>query len=314
MMAQVEVITPEDQATWHLLRGKDITASVVGALFGEHEYVTEFELWAMKTGRLKRHYEETPAMQRGRLLEPVAVQLLKEQFPKWRIDHNAAENRYYRDPAARLGATPDVIVDARGKGRGVIQIKSVEASIYRRKWLDDDGQPEPPLWIALQAALEAHLTNSVWAAVAPLVIGHGIDLPLIDIPLVPGIIEAMQTRAAEFWGMVEAGEEPTPRYSRDASVIDRIYAVEDDETEVDLTANNFFPELLEERAGLQADIFTKKNRIEEIDALIKATMGNAAVAHIPGGRRITWRTESRPGGFTAPSKSRVLRLPKGFDQ
>ena len=34
-------------------------------------------------------------MQRGRLLEPVAVQMLRERFPRWKIEHNAAENVYY---------------------------------------------------------------------------------------------------------------------------------------------------------------------------------------------------------------------------
>jgi len=305
----IQVITPKDRAQWFAERGKDVTASVVACLFGEHPWMTAFELWAVKSGRLKRSSEETPAMQRGRLLEPVAVQLLREQFPKWKIEHNAAEDRYFRDPEARLGGTPDVIVTRSPRGRGVVQIKSVEASVYRRTWMVD-GEPEPPLWICLQAVLEAHLTGAEWAAVAPLVIGHGLDLPLIEVPLVPGVIDAMKERAAEFWRSVEEGREPPADYARDGAVIDRLYAREDEDEEVDLTSDEEVVRLIAARAALHEQARAAKEEIDAIDAAIKARMGTAAVAHLPGGRRITWRTQRRSGTFIAPSEGRVLRLPK----
>lgn len=309
-MSGIEIIRPKDRAAWLAARGRDVTASVVGALFGEHEYTTEFELWAVKTGRAPRLEQDSPQMERGRLLEPVGVQLLRERHPKWKIAHNAAENIYFRDPVARLGATPDVIVTKSERGVGAIQIKSVEASIYRRKWLDDEGEPEPPLWIALQATLEAHLVGAQWAAVAPLVVGHGLDMPLIDIPIVPGVVDAMKARAAEFWQMVEEGREPQPDYSRDGAIIDRIYSESDDEHEVDLSGEPRIRGLLEARATLKAAEREAKSEIEKIDAEIKAAMGTAAVAHLGDGRRITWRTRSSAGKFIAPSKSRVLQLPK----
>lgn len=308
-MTRIRVITPANREAWFRERGKDVTASTVAALFDEHPFMSRYELWALKTGRLRRSMEDTPQMQRGRLLEPVAVQLLREQKPKWKIEHNAATETYYRDPEARLGGTPDVIVTRSPRGRGVIQIKSVEASIYRRNWLVD-GEPEVPLWIALQASLEAYLTGAEWAAVAPLVVGHGLELPLIEVPLVPGVIDAMRERAAEFWAMVAEGHEPVPDYSRDGAVIERIYEQADDGEEVDLTGDERVVELIHNRRMLQGHISALKAEVEEIDAEIKATMGAASVAHLPGGRRITWRTQKRAGQFIAPSESRVLRFPK----
>jgi hypothetical protein len=235
----VERIVPANRAAWLAARVRDVTASQIGALFGEHEYVTPFSLWGLKTGRIPREQEEeTPAMQRGRLLEPVAVQMLRERFPGWKIEHNAAENVYFRDPEARMGATPDVIAMAKDRGgKGVVQIKSVEASIFKRKWLDDEGNVEPPLWIALQATLEAHLVGARWAAVAPLVVGHGLDMPLIDIPLVDGVVGAMKAKVAEFWLMIEEGREPTPDFARDADAIEAIYHA-DEEVEVDRVAGS----------------------------------------------------------------------------
>ena len=276
-MSEVVVIRPRDRAAWLAARNRDLTASVIGALFGEHEFTTIYQLWALKTGHDERDDEETPAIQRGRLLESVAVQLLREQFPKWKIAHNAAENVYYRDPVNRLGATPDVIVDAPGRGKGVVQIKSVEASTFRRKWLDEDGNVEAPLWIALQTTLEAHLTGAQWGAVAPLVVSHGLDMPLVDVPLLPGVVAAMEERAREFWQMVH-----------------------DD---------NRVPAIIAERRERIVERDAAQDRINEIDAEIKSKMGHAHVAHVAGGRKITWRPQARAGFFVEPKTTRALRYP-----
>lgn len=307
----IERITPRNKAAWHALRGHDITASVVGALFGVHEFVTPFELWARKTGRLGGDdAAESPAMQRGRLLEPVAVQLIRERHPDWKIEHNAAENVYYRDPAARLGGTPDVIVShAPGRGRGVIQIKSVEASVYRRKWLVE-GEPEPPTWIALQAAVEAYLTGARWAAVAPLVVGHGLELPLIEVDIPEGLVDAIKGRVAEFWQMVAEGREPVADPARDGEVIDRIFAHGDARAEVDLSTNNRIRALIDDRATAQRAAQEHQKTVEQIDAEVKLMMGSATVAHIGDGRRITWETRHRAGFTVPPASYRFLKYPK----
>lgn len=305
----IERITPKDRRAWLALRGRDVTASVAACLFGEHPYLSEYELWASKTGRITETGEETEPMRRGRLLEPVAVQLLREMHPSWKIEHNAADNVYYRDPDARLGGTPDAIVMHPERGPGVVQIKSVEASAYRRNWLLD-GEPDPPLWIAMQASVEAYLTGARWAAVAPLVIGHGIEMPLLDVPLVPGVIDAIKERVAEFWSMVESGREPEPDYARDARLIERLYAMGDDHEEIDLSADNRIPILISERDAALEDRRAAEDRLTEIEAEVKAKLGTATIAHLGDGRRITWETRRRRGFTVDPATYRVLKFPK----
>ena len=304
----IKRIKVTDTAQWHRLRRADVTASVVGALFNAHDFVTPYALWASKTGRAPE-VEETPAMQRGRLLEPVAVQLLSEQHPDWTLVHNAAGGHYFRDPDHRIGGTPDVIVTkAPGRDRGVIQIKSVEASVYRRKWLVD-GEPEAPLWIALQATLEAYLTGAKWAAVGPLVVGHGVEMPLIEVPLVEGVIDAIKIKAGEFWRDVAAGNEPPLDYERDGALLDHLYADGDEEEAVDLTTDERVMALVTDRAEALAERLAAEKRIAAIDAEVKAKMGDAVLAYLPGGRRIVWRKQRRPGGYVAPSNARTLRYP-----
>src|SRR5258708_3490433 len=193
----------ESREQWLACRSQDVTASIAGALLGVHPYSTAYGLYLLKKGLIAEDPEETGPMRRGRLLEPVAVQMLREDKPNWTI-HDHPIGYYYRDPASRLGATPDVLAtDEHGKP-GIVQIKSVEPSIFRRDWKNEDGTIEPPLWIVVQGIIEAYLTGAEWAAVAPMVVGFGLEMPVIPIPLHAGILDRLKAEVSEFWQRIEA--------------------------------------------------------------------------------------------------------------
>lgn len=296
-----------DDAVWKALRTQDVTASVAAALLGAHEYETAYGLYMAKTGAVASDVEDTGPVRRGRLLEPVAVQVLREEHPDWRIVHNSGEERlYYRDPATRLGATPDVLAEDPERGLGVVQIKSVEASIYRRKWLAGDA-PEPPLWIAVQAMIEASLTGAKWAAVAPIVVGHGVDMPLIEIPIHAGVMSKVRGAVAEFWRRVEVGDPYPPDFSRDAETISRLYS-RDDGTEVDLSGDARVQELLAERRVRKVDAKAADARLGEIDAELKAALGNHAAAYVGPGLSFSWKTQNHRGYEVAPTTFRAFRV------
>lgn len=306
----IERFSPRNQAAWHKLRAKDITASVAGALIGAHEFTTRYKLWALKTGKVFDDPEESPAIKRGRLLEPVAVQLLQELRPTWTIEHNSGRGVVYlREPEFRLGATPDVFAIDPERGPGVVQIKSVEKSAYRRKWLADGELPEPPLWIAVQAIIEAYLSGASWAAVAPLVVGYGIDLPIIDIPLIPGVVDRIKEESLEFWRMVESGEEPVADYALDAETIDAVYALDHGE-EIDLSQNDRIHELLPIRKTAHDAVAKFQAYADEADAEIKALMKGASLAYLRGGQRITWKAVRKFGADGRATSFRVLRVPQ----
>lgn len=306
----IEQHNPRSNAAWHKLRSKDVTASVAGALIGVHEFTTRFGLWALKAGRISEDPEESAPIKRGRLLEPVAVQLLRELRPDWVITHNTGrETVYFRDPEFRLGATPDVFAHHPDNGLGVVQIKSVEQSTYRRKWLGDNELPEPPLWIAVQAIIEAYMTGANWAAVAPLVVGHGIDLPIISIPLIDGVVDRIKAESMSFWDMVDSGAEPDPDFIRDADVINSIYAVDQGE-EIDLSRSSRIDDLVIHRAAAKKAAAIWAETLAKIDAEIKSMMKGAAIAYLKGGARITWKTQRNFGADGRATSFRVLRVPQ----
>ena len=292
-MSKIECFPCPDDARWHELRAPDITASVAPALLGIHEYKTAFSVYQEKTGAVKDSVSDTGAVRRGRLLEPVAVQVLREDNPSWAIRYNNGEDRvYYREAETRLGATPDVeVVSERGKG--VVQIKSVAERIYRQKWCAN-GAPEPPLWIAVQTIIEATLTGSEWAAVMPLVVDNELITPIIDIPLNSGVMDRVRAAVADFWDRVARNDPYPPDYKRDGDTLLSLYGSDDGST-IDLTGWNQGPELAAEDARLAGDIKIASDRRKAIKAELLDKMGSAAVATIDGRVFATAKTVKRKG-------------------
>lgn len=300
-----QVIQIEDRESWLKLRRADVTASVAGCLLGVHDYTTPLALWVEKAGAASALLGETAAQRRGRLLEPVALQLLAEERPSWSVFRCAT---YYRDPARRIGATPDAMaIDPTRPGFGIVQIKTAEPSIFRRKWRNDDGDVEPPLWIAVQAIVEAELTGASWAAVVPVRVGFGVELDVIDIPLHAGVMDRVRTKVAEFWTLVEAGRRPDPDYARDGELLAALYN-QDDGTTIDLTGNNSIIGLADEDATLADEIKLRKDRREAIKAEVLATLGEHAIATVDGRVVATAKTVHRKEYLAKATSYRDVRL------
>jgi len=289
---------------WLALRSGDITASSVSALLGVHDYISAYGIWMLKTGRLTEDSETSPAMERGRMLEPVAVQLLRERHPDWSITHNEGAGRVYlRDPTIRLGATIDVFATDAAGTPIIVQIKSVESSVFRRKWMQD-GEAIPPLGAAVQTVTEAHLAGAARAIVTPLVVGFGLEMPEIDVPLHEGVIDRVRAEVEAFWRLVESGRTPEPDYGRDAGLIAELYA-EDDGEVIDLRHDNRIVDLIAARTERMASIREAEAELKPINAEILAKIGTAATALVQGGR-LTAKTVHRKEFTVAASSHRRI--------
>jgi len=312
-------ITSREQ--WLEARQQDVTASVAGALLGVHEYQTPFSLWALKSGRITEDPMETPAIQRGRLLEPVAEQLYFEKFPDVRkIEGNDA---YFRDPAIRLGGTPDIIVECPERGRGVVQIKSVGAMVFRKKWQPNRDDPaEPPVWIGIQALVEAYLAGAQWAQVAALVVDHGIDLHMVNVPLIPELLQKIISETGKFWANIDAGVEPDPDFRQDEQTIHSMYMALNP-CVIDLTADNSLTLDIGRIKGFKTIAKDAEASAKELTNEIKHKVVKAAEdggvplgpkdpkpkIKIADGRSISWISYVRKAYSVEPAEVSYLRLP-----
>jgi predicted phage-related endonuclease len=317
--AGVERIAISGRDSWLKMREADVTASVAGALLGVHEYVTAYGLYLEKSGQApaQEPVEPTieddcitlPPMLRGTVLEQAAIVMARMLKPGWTI--TPANDAYYRMASARIGATPDAIaVDPARPGFGVLQIKTTDQLIFKKKWLDEDGAVEVPLWIAVQAMVEAKLTGASWACVALMVGGINTKLHLFDIPLHDGVWARLVEEVAEFWRRVAEKDAPSPDYGRDGALIAGFYA-QDDGTEIDLSGDNRMVAVLDERAELKAAEKAGTDaakRRKELDSEIIAKLGTAARGRLADGRTVSAPTTKRAGYTVQPTSFRTVKV------
>jgi predicted phage-related endonuclease len=296
------------RAQWLAWRSQDVTASDAPALFADvlHPYRSAFDLWALKSGRIAEPERETPDQRRGRDLEKIVLDMAREDRPEWEITPSFA---YYRDPAARIGATPDA--EARRpdiEGFGNFQIKTANDAGFR-SWRTRAGEIEPPLWVAIQATVEASLSGASWAAVAVLEMAKW-QVHILDVPLRPALMETLRDLVADFWERVRTGEYYPPNWARDAELIARLYA-EAEDAEVDLSGDNRIVEIVTEREKLktrEADGEAAGKARKLLDAEILFKLQNHERGRLADGRVISAPTTRRKGYEVKPTTYRSITV------
>lgn len=243
----IERIPITDREQWLNLRKADVTASAVGALFGMHPYATAYGLYQEKNG-LDLDEPDSGVLRRGRLLEGVVALCVEEQHPEWKVE-KATE--YFRDPDIHMGCTPDFFVHGDPRGLGIIQAKTVAPSVFKSSWTEDG----PPMWIALQAATEMMLTGATWGAVAALIVDpFKLDCMIYPIPKHAGVEQRIRDAVRQFWRDVMDRNEPKPDFKRDAELIASMFPTAVEFKTIDLSGDNYLPEILRERAEEEARI------------------------------------------------------------
>jgi predicted phage-related endonuclease len=294
----------ESREQWLGLRKQDVTASVIGALFGAHPYTSALKLYMMHSG-IEFDDSDNPAMRRGRLLESAVGLAVGEARPQWTINKC---HDYYRDPVLRLGATPDFLIDGDPRGLGVLQTKTAAPIIYERDW---DSGKTVPFWIQLQCLVEAMLTGAAFGAVGVLQV-HAFDLAcaIHEIPRHPGAEQRIVEAVRMFWNDVAESREPEPDYGKDSALLKAIAPREVVGRSVDLSGSNELPALLDQRETIMAAVAAYEDRKAEIETQLKYAMRDAERATGIDGYSITWKTVHR-NEYTVPAKDvRTLRINK----
>jgi len=298
----IERIKITDREQWRDLRKADVTASTVAALFDVHPYVSRYAVFAEKCG-LETPDISSPMLEWRLILESAVAAAVERQRPGWRI-RKATE--YLRDPVLHLGATPDFYIEGDPRGLGILQAKTASPAAFRREWSED----MLPFWISLQNATELMLDREcAFGAVACLVINPWkVECPIFEIPRHPGVEQRITDAVRLFWRDVMDGNEPRPDYSRDADLIAALYAKPSEGKSIDLTGDNYLPELLAERSDVRDKIKSLKARVEEIDTEVRFKIGDAETATIGGDFTVTNKLQRRKGYTVAEKEFRVLRI------
>lgn len=285
-------------------RRSDVTASAAAALFGEHPFLSREQYAARLRGTSDAgtsSVPDSPAMRRGRVMEAGVAIAVAEERPHWTLEK---AHTYHRLPELRLGASPDFWIsstDPAEPGRGILEVKTTSPQQWE-KW---HGQL--PLAYHLQVQVQLLCTGCEWGWVALMVTSP--SLPVYYWPARPhaGAQERIKRAAAQFHAEIETG-----RLGAAASA-EGLAEIFDDGSTIDLSTDNALPALLEERAMRHESANAEDRRIKEIDDAIKAKVGAAARAWLPGWS-ISFASHHRKEVTLAAKTIRPLRIRRSKEE
>lgn len=298
----------EDGKRFPIVRGTDVTASVVGALFGVNQYVSEWMLW-QKHANGERFPEAGLLARMGTVLEPAVAQLLEEE-------ENMVlekETGYWREPNARIGAMLDYWCYKWGDKHyedGIpLDVKCVSSRGWSGKWKNGKTVPlQHVLQIQVQCALTQRPTGLLGCMVA------AESLHVFEVPFSQPLFDELLARLADFWRRVHERVEPSPDMASDAEMILRKYRKVAEGKHVDLSNDNEAHELCRQYMNASEELTRLGSVSREVEkqkqnarAALFFKMKDAETATV-GPLSITTKETSRKGFVVQPSTSRSISI------
>jgi len=205
-----------DEQSWLENRLLDVTSTEVSALYDLSPYQTEFELYHQKKDKLVVRIDDNERMLWGRNLESAIAHGAADTMG-WEIE----KLDVYMSNENRLGSSFDFKINKSNKfdppdeGVGLLEIKNVDFSAYKKRWKDDgNGNIEAPPFIELQCQHQMEVSGINWCALVALVGGN--TQKIIFRKRDRAIGEDLTKKVGEFWKKVKAGTPPSIDYLKDA--------------------------------------------------------------------------------------------------
>jgi putative phage-type endonuclease len=209
----IETYIPASRKEWLDLRMHDVTSTEVAALFNISPYATEFELWYRKKAETVVELDGNERMRWGERLQDAIANGIAEDYG-WDIRHMS---EYMRIPELRMGASFDYAIG----DDGLLEVKNVDALVFRDGWLVEGDDLEAPPHIELQIQHQLAVSGRKYARIGALIGGNRVALIHRDADT--QIIETIKMRVKAFWESIEANKPPHPDYVRDCEFISKLY-------------------------------------------------------------------------------------------
>lgn len=291
-----------DRESWLRKRSLNLNASEIGALFSCSPYVTKFQLWMEKAGKLESRTLDSGVLRRGRVLEQAVADAVAEERPDWTI---TKATDYYWDDDLRIGCTPDFHAwDKTAKAWVTLQAKTAAPIVYEEEWIG-----RPPKWIVIQNAVECMLTDSAAGAIACLVVDPWkLPLHIHEIPRRSDVEDAIKNRAFRFWKSIDEDMQPDPS-EHDSEPLKRLWPESDPETTLNMAGDMDFSDRCAAYVDLGKRIKALTDERTGMQPAIMAKMTRAQYALAPG-YKVSWRTETRAAYAVKESTFRKFEIRK----
>jgi putative phage-type endonuclease len=276
-----------------------LTASEVAAVLGIDPYNTALDVYVNK--QVGYSYEQRECFEFGHDIEEPLARMYSRRTGRQVVDLGATEIQVHPD-IPWLGATLDRQVTREDGIKGPLELKSV-AGKRAAEWTEDSKPDHNQVQVQIQMAC----TSATWGALAGLV--WGTDMLHEDYDYKPEFFEAAYPYLEEFWGRVQRHDPPPVTSPRCLQAIKRLYSKDDGEIVV---LGKEHVDLVARRDALNAEKKAMEDEKDEIDAKIRAVMGEATFGALPDGRFVSLKTQKRDGYTVQPTTFRVMRIVKSI--
>lgn len=202
----------ENDAAWHALRAKHVGASETAALHGLSRYLTKWQLYMQKTGKLPRvDLSDNKAVQRGKWFEPAIAGYAAEKFG---LQLRKVKRYLSADDTPGMGCS----LDYEAYGDGALIPVEIKLSMFGDGWdYAGDEITAAPDDFVLQCQHQLGCMPS--APYSLLIADVGYDMRMMKIPRRDSLIAIIKDAVREFWADVAAGKEPPVDFLADADAI-----------------------------------------------------------------------------------------------
>jgi predicted phage-related endonuclease len=296
---------------WHSKRSRVVGGSEVAALYGVQQpyQMGLYALWHYKAGLIAPPEVEGERIDWGNDLETAIANVIARR-KGWAIRKGG---HVVDKECPGLGCTLDfeiVSVSRNGcwfpENPGALEIKNVDAMIYKQKWVDN----EPPLHILLQLQHQLAATGYTWGAVGSLVGGN--KLEIFEYQARPALMADIRRRVAAFWKSIDDNKPPAIDGSDSAFHALRELHPEPVDDAVCLDGDNEFPTLC---AELTAATETRKEAVKSEDLLkarVMEKLGDHRRAWTDGWSASLSISDDNPGAaITAEMIGTIIGARKG---
>ncbi len=284
-----------DRELWLAERRNAIGASEVAAVLGLSKWATPWEIWAEKTGRIDP-WSGSKATQAGQLLENAVLDYASDAL-------SSPLKRQVRVVAdgIPLAATCDAITHS---GQPVeAKTTGIVGPIYG-EWGDELTDEVPDQYL-IQVHAQIICTKAELGYLFALIPGRGI----VQYQFIRNdrMVDTLRERLTDWWDThIVRGLEPPKTPMPQLDVIKRLRK----EAGKVIQASPQLVALLEHREQAKAKLASIAKEVEEVEAELLMELGDAEVAELPDGRRLTYLQSERKGYTVEPCKYRTLRTTK----
>lgn len=210
MSVEMKILSSHEE--WLLNRKNGLGGSEISAVIGCNPYMSNTELWELKTGRRQaQDISDKPYVQYGTQAEMHLRGLFRLDFPQYKVDYvdnNSWKNDRYPWAQASLDGW---LTDQDGR-KGILEIKTTEIlnSMHREKWKNSIPQNYYCQCLFYMAVLEAEFCvlkaqlKTVFDGVPYLQTKHY----FIERSEVQGDIDYLMQEGEKFWKYVETNVQP----------------------------------------------------------------------------------------------------------